>query len=369
MQKIGRRSILITASLLILVVVSANKALSDGVIGNYLRKLDGKRTDKDESSQLKRRVPLNISSSPPRAFVCITGQLSRLKLENKAKKLFHHWHAEFGVEIDVGLVLSNTTFASKPHFERQRGAQQDFFSMQQVEAFIETIPGVTLLNSDLFNASANPVLNQQYYNQRSAGNANKSQKLKLERVQNHMRQFESMAKCHDYMTQSGKIYDIVHRARDDSGYPDPVPFDKILEMINQAPKTIVSSACQKHKGMNDRGSFLSADAAYDYFNHPIIHMYTQPLPTDIVRTEEYLLYTYSKTCSLVFTNKFHLLKISDKIDPENTFLGEFMSERGQDLENCVERGRNQTETDLLSRRWQETCRTFSNGHHVCAKNR
>jgi hypothetical protein len=142
----------------------------------------------------------------------------------------------------------------------------------------------------------------------------------LERVQNHVRQFESLAECHHVMSQRGTPaeYDVVHRVREDSGYYLPVDFGHIYDVLSAHPMTIVSGDCQFHGGINDRGSFVSPDAAFDYFVYPILDMYTRPLPSDIRNTEQFLMVTYAHTCRLVQTDSFQLFRLWEKVDNDQS---------------------------------------------------
>lgn len=316
----------------------------------------------------------NKTKEKYRAFVCVTGQLARLELENKAQNLFRHWTENYGVEIDVALVLSDTT-----NFSVRRGGitGQAFFDTRQVATYLQNIPGVTVLNGDEnpFVGSQNPVLNEQYFQQRSAGSS-QTQEQQVQRVQNHMRQFETLERCYYHMTQdTTKKYDIVHRVREDSGYYQVVPFDNLLEMTRRYPKTIVSSSCQQHDGINDRGSFVSPDAAYDYFVNPLVHMYTKPLSTNVGSTEQYLLSTYGKSCHMLETHQFRLFRIlSPKIfnaengaddangfDPRLIPGTNFDSEGGEVL-RCLE-GLDKTEP----KRRKPKCHSFSLGYDVCVE--
>ena len=142
----------------------------------------------------------------------------------------------------------------------------------------------------------------------------------LERVQNHVRQFESLAECHHHMSQSGtpSEYDVVHRIREDSGYYQQVDFVHIYDVLTARPMTILSSDCQIHGGINDRGSFVSPDVAFDYFVYPILDMYTRPLPSDVRNTEQFLMVTYAHSCRLVQTDSFQIFRLWEKVDNDPT---------------------------------------------------
>ena len=247
----------------------------------------------------------------PRAFVCITGQLPRLELANKIQNLFRYWGTTHGVHFDVALVLTDTAHQS---VERQGHRDQQYFDIREVYDELSALPNVRVLNADVDTQAQRPILNPHYMRQRGHDSTMNTTQL-LERVQNHVRQFESLARCHHHMSAAGlgwEHYDIVHRVRDDSGYFTKVDFEHLYGIMSAHPMTIASSDCEYHGGINDRGSFVSPEASYDYFNHPILAMYTKPLPVEVRNTEQYLMVTYGRTCRLIQTDSFHLFRLWDK---------------------------------------------------------
>ena len=247
----------------------------------------------------------------PRAFVCITGQLPRLELANKIQNLFRYWGTTHGVHFDVALVLTDTAHQS---VERQGHRDQQYFDIREVYDELSALPNVRVLNADVDTQAQRPILNPHYMRQRGHDSTMNTTQL-LERVQNHVRQFESLARCHHHMSAAGlgwEHYDIVHRVRDDSGYFTKVDFEHLYGITSAHPMTIASSDCEYHGGINDRGSFVSPEASYDYFNHPILAMYTKPLPVEVRNTEQYLMVTYGRTCRLIQTDSFHLFRLWDK---------------------------------------------------------
>ena len=248
----------------------------------------------------------------PKVFVCITGQLPRLELANKIDNLFTPWVHKFDAEFDVALVLTDTNHTSVQRMEER---DQEYYSVQEVYDELNALKNVNVLNSNTDVQSQNPVLNPHYIQQRAQGTTMTAAQV-LERVQNHVRQFESLAECHHQMAQKGtpSEYDVVHRIREDSGYYQEVDFIHIHDVLTAHPMTILSSDCQFHGGINDRGSFVSPDAAFDYFVYPILDMYTRPLPSDVRNTEQFLMVTYAHSCRLVQTDSFQIFRLWEKVD-------------------------------------------------------
>lgn len=255
----------------------------------------------------------------PKVFVCITGQLPRLELANKIDNLFTPWVHKFDAEFDVALVLTDTNHTSVQRMEER---DQEYYSVQEVYDELNALKNVNVLNSNTDVQSQNPVLNPHYVQQRAQDTTMSAAQV-LERVQNHVRQFESLAECHHQMAQKGtpSEYDVVHRIREDSGYYREVDFVHIYDVLTAHPMTILSSDCQFHGGINDRGSFVSPDVAFDYFVYPILDMYTRPLPRDVRNTEQFLMVTYGHTCRLVQTDSFQIFRLWEKVNNDPTDNG------------------------------------------------
>jgi len=250
--------------------------------------------------------------SHPKIFVCITGQLPRLELANKINHLFSPWVRDHGAEFDVALVLTDTNHNSVQRMEQR---DQEYYTVESVADELNALEGVTVLNSNVDKQAQNPILNPYYAKQRAEGTTMNATQV-LERVQNHVRQFQSLAECHHHLSQSGTAsdYDLIHRVREDSGYPSTPDLLHLHDVVTAHPRTILSSDCQIHGGINDRGSFVSPDAAFDYFVYPILGMYTRPLPAEVRNTEQFLMVTYAPTCRLVQTDSFHIFRLWETAD-------------------------------------------------------
>ena len=291
----------------------------------------------------------------PRAFVCITGQLPRLELANKIQNLFQYWGTTHNAQFDVALVLTDTAHQS---VERQGHRDQQYFDIREVYEELSALPNVRVLNADIDTQAQRPILNPHYMRQRGHDSTMNSTQL-LERVQNHVRQFESLARCHHHMSAAGlgwEHYDIVHRVRDDSGYFTTVDFDHLYGLTSAHPMTIASSDCEYHGGINDRGSFVSPEAAYDYFNHPILAMYMKPLPADVRNTEQFLMVTYGRTCHLVQTDSFHLFRLWDK--------NSTVSFSDSDIK-CIVRNQIGQDNEKAIHKRKKVCHLLDDGNEYC----
>ena len=281
--------------------------------------------DSDGTTSAEKSPSVYSTRGRERAFVCITGQLPRLELRNKMDHLLIPLVSNFGVDVDVALVLSGTDNHS---VNRKGERSQKYYSFAEAAAELNALEGVTVLNDSLDDQSMDPVVNPKYLKQRAEGSSMSDEQM-LERVKNHVRQFEGLARCHYHMVNSGRDYDMVHRVREDSGYYRPVDYDTMKRLISSPGEDkgeegvsgsfpdhviVTSGGCDIHGGINDRGAFVSPPASYDYFNHPVLHMYLRPLPDDVRNTEQFLKVTYERTSRLVSTEEFHIFRIWDAED-------------------------------------------------------
>uniref|UniRef100_A0A7S4J7P2 Uncharacterized protein n=1 Tax=Odontella aurita TaxID=265563 RepID=A0A7S4J7P2_9STRA len=337
----------------------------------YYRSAPNTRNTKNTQSGTKSTTTNTIGTGKyregrdhPKVFVCITGQLPRLELRNKIHNLFLPWVEDHQVEFDVALVLTDTDHKS---VNRQGERNQEYFSVREVYDELSAIEGVNVLNDGPDVQSQNPILNPYYTRQRTHDTTMTPEEA-LERVQNHVRQFQSLAECHRHMSMKGRpdTYDIVHRIREDSGHYDVPDLNHIHDVVSSHPMTIMSAGCQFHGGINDRGSFVSPEAAYDYFVGPILDMYVKPLPPDVRNTEQFLMVHYARTCHLVQSDAFRIFRLWEKIDDDANVEGgdadssnAVMTFSHDDLK-CLE-----DINVMTSRRHTENCHHYSDGYDYC----
>jgi hypothetical protein len=228
-----------------------------------------------------------------RAFVCITGQVSRLELDSKIRTLLKPLQ-KAGFTPDVALVLSessddNRTFWTKPNQHIQGGHRPAFNKFQDASNHL-TKYGFHVVSKNPYVQVEQPILRPDYVEKLRKTTSDKSLQR---RAENNLRMMAGWSRCYQEMISSGGgSYDVCLRIRDDHGLTHPLPIDKILPSVKS--RTVMSTDCQKHSGMNDRFAIMSTDAAYDYFVGPISTYYLGHLDSQVRNTETLIRHVYEK---------------------------------------------------------------------------
>jgi len=173
-----------------------------------------------------------------RAFLCITGQLSRLEMDTKLR-FFVTPNRELH-EIDVAFVLdTNSTHSTNNVVPRGAVASPSEIVLSVEEA------GATVLFFNSQKQTENPTVSQIYLKQ-----LNKRKFLpeqRLERAQNHYRQYEASSRCR--IPHLSHIYDMYIRLRDDTMFTTQF-------ILSPLPEGIHVPRCNSWGGINDRGAIV-----------------------------------------------------------------------------------------------------------------
>jgi hypothetical protein len=172
-----------------------------------------------------------------RAFVCITGQLSRL--ETKTKLLFLIKPNSKIHTIDVAFVLDpNSTYATNFVVQRRKVA-----SPREVSLLFEGA-GARVLFFNTEAQSSNPPVSSIYLKQLNKRKF--SAKERLDRAQNHYRQYEANSRCNN---ATSDFYDLFIRLRDDTMFSSVMNLSPLKNGIH-VPR------CNSWGGINDRGAIV-----------------------------------------------------------------------------------------------------------------
>ena len=210
----------------------------------------------------------------PRAFVCITGQLSRLELDGKIDNLFQPLYNTH--DIDVAFVLSTgkATFVAKRNDRIFHGAVPTYSTFKEVRAKIPRKFG--MVRTQQIEQPESPILVSEYVDLLDKNSLNHT--LKEERSRSHIRQWYVYQKCLGMMDRFEKVvkkrYSIVMRMREDLFIAHPVDIDFVLE--NVWGKILLVQRCDSWGGMNDKLVILHRGTAVKYFTTPLQQFYLHP---------------------------------------------------------------------------------------------
>lgn len=230
-----------------------------------------------------------------RSFVCITGQLERLELDNKIGSVLGPLRAA-GYEPDVALVLDDSSLRVT-NAVGPKGV--DFAYAPAYGSFANAVD--TLRDLDFrvvtdspYIQSADPIINERYV-QTLQQKAGMSIEQHRERSKNNVRMMESWQQCYAEMMsdiERSMTYDVIVRVREDGGFLEALDIEFLMRELGKAPRTVISNGCRTSHGMNDKAAIVSRDAARSYFLSPLQYYYTKPISDNVVSSESFIYYTY-----------------------------------------------------------------------------
>jgi hypothetical protein len=254
------------------------------------------------------------------SFVCITGQLERLELENKIKTLLDPIREDIGGTVDVALVITNNTaLYTKKNVANEMASHSPIFKQYQEAVDYLTSRDFNVVTTGAATHTKDPLVYPEYQ-QRLAQLANDKKIKKPEhfaynykRAQNHIRQAISCEVCYRHMIATETDYSrgIVTRWRDDVGFENRLPIKDFYEWLYHPPHvkekddlgkrkiwrpTMVTPHCRNWQGLNDRGAFVHPKGAYAYFMAPIAaFIRNQELPpARVCNYERFLRFLYNE---------------------------------------------------------------------------
>lgn len=236
----------------------------------------------------------------PRAFVCITGQLSRLDLDGKIDNLFRPLHETHDVDLAFVLSRGKASFVAKRNeqvFHEQ--VPPNFETFEDVQAKVSGKFGIVRVQE--VEQPRLPLLNPGYVDLLDKNNINRT--LKEERSRSHIRQWYAHQRCLDMMDRFEKAikrrYNIVMRMREDLHIVRPADISHLLENVRR--RILVVQRCDSWGGMNDKLVILDRSTAVRYFTTPLQQFYLHPRemlnttgPLSVSNPETFLLKAYRR---------------------------------------------------------------------------
>lgn len=226
-------------------------------------------------------------SSPSRkkqkaVYICITGQLARLELKNKIQRLLVPLRL-MGYTFHIGLALSYTRH--DPHYTNKNNGDmmQLYTTLEDAIDELANVTGVEKVVPLHIDHSKILYINEKYRVQLSNNNT------KYSRAKNHIRQYRTLASC-DHGRHFIQAPDFVVRIREDV-LIEKINISHILSNVQKG--MIVTSECDKWRGMNDKVAILPASLAHDYFTLPSSNYDDFNETIEALNPETYYNYTYS----------------------------------------------------------------------------
>ena len=250
------------------------------------------------------------AATSKRAFVCVTGQLSRLVLPKQMESIYQPL-LDSGYQLDIALILND----GPVHFTNGVTPVNDqaFPTFQSALDYLHLQQNQTRFSSGLTILTYEPTAAMDVKRQDSTVRPDYTAKMdksygsdeyKKRRVENHARQFFNMQQCNKYFDERIS-YDFVLRLREDVAIQTPwntSTIHKLQAMLLQSPsKPVISTSdCRHHGGINDRLALLSANVARQYFSLPFETILgTKPLHRRIHNPESFQYYLYKQHARII----------------------------------------------------------------------
>lgn len=229
---------------------------------------------------------LNSSGMQSRgAYICITGQQSRLELTNKVDKLLKPLH-EMGYKVYIGLALAT----GSSHFTNVNNGDKMklISSIDQAMQRLRSVPGVQEVRYFPPYYDKNIYVNMRYKDKLDNANS-------VLRVKNHARQYKTLQYCNEWHNIS-LITQLTIRVRDD------ILFERVdvPMIVNRVINTgaVVSAACDAWAGMNDKVAFLPSSISTQFFQLPYSTYVTFNASINALNPEKFYSYAYSSGISM-----------------------------------------------------------------------
>lgn len=213
-------------------------------------------------------------------YVCITGQLSRVELGNKIKKLLKPLN-RLGYHTYIGLALTTDS----PHFTNINNGDKMrlLTSIGQATHRLLNTAGVKEVRHFMPQHSEDMYANMWYKQHLDNDNS-------ISRVKNHARQYHTLQYCNEWSNIS-QFTDLTIRVRDD------ILFERINvpEIVQHTLQTgaVVTSTCDAWAGMNDKVAFLPSTKSKDFFHLPYEKYHTFHAEIPALNPEKYYHHVYS----------------------------------------------------------------------------
>ena len=276
------------------------------------------------------------TASQRRSFVCITGQLSRLEMQNKIATVLEPLR-QAGLPPDIALVVDDSISITTNDQRIEATYRPAYGSFQDV---------LDELRSYQYNVLTDGPYHQpeqvlvppdylKYLHHRSSFDANKTE----ERAANNVRMMESWSQCYVEMSRDVErmaSYDVVMRIREDTGFLSAIDFDQVRQDLRDDPLAMINNGCRAWydgHAMNDKMGITSRESARAYFELPFHNMYAEPILDGMKNTERFFYETYTNAGYHV-TRSTHIRDVVKLVSGDDGTTMLFHQERKKLAKQC-----------------------------------
>ena len=276
------------------------------------------------------------TTSQMRSFVCITGQLSRLEMQNKIATVLEPLRQaglppDIALVVDDGISITTNDQRIEATYRPAYGAFQDV--VDELRSYQYTVltdgpyhqPEQVLVPPDYLK----------YLHHRSSFDASKTE----ERAANNVRMMESWSQCYVEMSRDVErmaSYDVVMRIREDTGFLSAIDFDQVQQDLRDDPLAMNNNGCRAWydgHAMNDKMGIMSRESARAYFELPFHNMYAEPIIDGMKNTETFFYSTYTSAGYHV-TRSTHIRNVVKLVSGEDGTTMLFHQERKKLAKQC-----------------------------------
>ena len=276
------------------------------------------------------------ATSQRRSFVCITGQLSRLEMQNKIATVLEPLRRS-GLPPDIAFVVDDGISITTNDQRVEATYRPAYGSFHDVVDELRSYQ-YTVLTDGPYHQTEQVLVPPdylKYLHHRSSFDANKTE----ERAANNVRMMESWSQCYVEMSRDVErmaTYDVVMRIREDTGFLSAIDFNKVQQDLRDDPLAMINNGCRAWydgRAMNDKMGIMSRESARAYFELPFHNMYAEPITDGMKNTETFFYSTYTNAGYHV-TRSTHIRNVVKLVSGDDGTTMLFQQERKKMAKKC-----------------------------------
>ena len=222
------------------------------------------------------------------AFVCVTGQLKRLELESKIRRLLLPLLNTFK-HVRVGLALSSGKTRYTNMQSNTFSDSSSFISIGEAKAKLKRIgvKAVHFEEPEFAHVELNSAIVNQY------DKVGRGIQYRQSRARNHVRQYQTISTCNNILGRIDTVPDISIRIRDDA-YISHFDVEESLRKLHfeHTSMFIVTEDCAAWHGINDKFALVNGKESESLFVAPIKHYPAESVPQWVINPETFFMHSY-----------------------------------------------------------------------------